>query len=313
MEEASVTFNFDEGEKNFKIYVRNIIEWILDNKSLTLGIFILTGIVLMAIFADYLAPYHFAERTDDCGPGYDECKYSPPTLQHPFGTNLLGYDMLSRIIYGSRIALQMSITSTILALSIGIPMGILSGYYGGKIDRLLNAIADGIYSFPSLLLAILIGITLAKYGNLGIMIAVSVSTAVVYIPVYFKIVRSQVLKEIQEQYIDAAKSMGASDLTIIVRYIFPNVIAAPIALIPFNMTEAILTNAALAFLGLSIQPPAADWGYDLNKNRSLASIRMRPWLMFFPALFIFLLSFSFALIGDSLNDKFNPLIGGREK
>ena len=113
--------------------------------------------------------------------------------------------------------------------------------------------------------------------------------------------------------LDAAKSMGASDLTIIVRYIFPNVIAAPIALVPFNMTEVILTNAALAFLGLSIQPPAADWGYDLNKNRSLASMRARPWLMFFPALFIFLLSFAFALIGDSLNDKFNPLIGGREK
>lgn len=313
MEPTTATFKIYEEDKNFKIYLRKIIEWILDNKSLSLGIIILTGIVFMSIFADYIAPYHFAERANDCGPEYDQCRYSPPTTQHPFGTNLLGYDMYSRIIYGSRIALQMSITATILALIIGIPMGILSGYYGGKVDRILNAIADGIYSFPSLLLALLIGITLSKYGNLGIMTAVSVSTAVVYIPVYFKIVRAQVLKEIQEQYIDAAKSMGASDLTIIVRYIFPNVIAAPIALVPFNMTEAILTNAALAFLGLSIQPPTADWGFDLNKNRGLASVRARPWLMFFPALFIFLLSFAFALIGDSLNDKFNPLIGGREK
>lgn len=294
-------------KQSFKQLLINIYE----NKSLSFGVFILSIIVFMAIFADIIAPYGFAERSDNCGSEYNDCRYAPPSSQHIFGTNLLGWDVFSRIIYGSRIALQMSITATILALMIGIPMGILSGYYGGPIDRVLNAIADGIYSFPSLLLALLIGISLSKFGNLGIIAAVSVSTAVVYIPVYFKVVRAQVLKEIKEAYVDAAKSMGASDLTILIRYIVPNVLAAPISLIPFNMTEAILTNASLAFLGISIQPPTADWGYDLVKNKNLASIRKRPWLALYPGLFIFLLSFAFALIGDALNDKFNPLIGGK--
>ena len=299
-------------QMNFKVLIKKISTKIWENKTLSFGIGILVIIVLMAIFADVIAPYSFDTRSNNCGAEYDECRYAPPSAEHIFGTNILGWDVFSRIIYGSRIALQMSITSTLLALLIGIPMGLLSGYYGGPIDRVLNSIADGIYSFPSLLLALLIGISLSKFGNLGIIAAVSVSVAVVYIPVYFKVVRAQVLKEVEEAYVDAAKSMGASDLTIIIRYILPNVIAAPIALIPFNMTEAILTNASLAFLGISIQPPAADWGYDLVKNRSLASVRTRPWLTLFPGLSIFFLSFAFALIGDTLNDKFNPLIGGKK-
>ncbi len=262
----------------------------------------------MAIFADFIAPYHYAEMSNNCGSEYPNCRYSPPSPQHLFGTNLLGQDVLSRVIHGSRVALLIALSATIVSISIGVPIGILSGYFGGKIDRFLTMLADAIYSFPSLLLAITLAIYLSIFGNLKIIAAVAFSTAVVYIPSYFRVVRSQVLQVKNEIYIQAAKSMGAGTLTILLRHVTPNVLAASIAIIPFNMTEAILTNAGLAFLGLGIQPPAADWGYDVQDARALSKVRNYPWLIFFPGLMIFLLSFALSLIGDSLNDKFNPLI-----
>jgi peptide/nickel transport system permease protein len=266
----------------------------------------------MAIFADIIAPYGYEERSDNCGVKYPYCSYAPPSWDHPFGTNLIGRDVFSRVIYGSRIALQLSFFATILSLGIGLPFGILSGYYGGKIDRLLNLIADSLYSFPSLLLAIAVAIALGQFGDLKTILAVAIATSVVYAPLYFKVVRAQVLSIKSEAYVEAAKSMGANSMTILARYIIPNVVAASIALIPFNMTEAILVNAGLAFLGLGIQPPTADWGYDVFKNKSIVRVREQTWAIAFPGVFIFLLSFAFALIGDTLNDKFNPLLEERD-
>ncbi len=311
-------------------YVKNFLNYVNNNKSLSIGVFILSIIVFMAIFADYIAPYHYAERSDNCPVNLEDptkdylsnegfCRYSPPSwtedptdFSHIMGTNILGRDVFSRVIYGSRLALQMSLTATVLALSIGIPMGVLSGYFGGFVDRLLNSISDAIYSFPSLLLAITLAIALQEYEDLGILMAVSVATAVVYIPLYFKVARSQVLRIKTEAYVDAGKSMGASNTTIIIKYVIPNILAAPLALVPFNMTEAILTNAGLAFLGLSVSAPTADWGFDVFANKGLSKVRSRSWLIFFPGFFIFLLSFAYSLIGDALNDKFNPMIKGRD-
>jgi peptide/nickel transport system permease protein len=284
---------------------------IKNNKSLAIGCFIFGVILLLALFADVIAPYHYAETCNNCGSDYINCRYSPPSILHPFGTNLLGRDMLSRIIYGSRIALIMAFSATIVALLIGIPLGIISGYYGGKVDRLLTMTADSIYSFPSLLLAITLAIYLSIFGDLKIIAAVAFSTAVVYAPSYFRVIRSQVLQIKEETYIKAAKSIGAGNVTILLRYIAPNVLTSSIAIIPFNMTEAILTNAALAFLGLGIEAPTADWGYDVQSARALSKVRLYPWLIFFPGLMIFLLSFALSLIGDALNDKFNPLLRKR--
>ena len=291
--------------------ISDVIHIIKKNKSLTLGLIILGIIVFMAVFADIISPYHYAETCNDCGSLYPNCRYAPPSEKHPFGTNLLGRDMLSRIIYGSRIALIMALSSTIVALVIGVPLGIISGYFGGKIDRLLTMTADAIYSFPSLLLAIALALYLSIFGNIKIIAAVAFSTAVVYAPSYFRIIRSQVLQIKEETYIKAAQSIGADKKTIILSYITPNVLASSIAIIPFNMTEAILTNAALAFLGLGIQAPTADWGYDLQDARALSKVRLYPWLILFPGLMIFLLSFALSLIGDTLNDKFNPLLKKR--
>ncbi len=298
---------------DFKSIGLQLGEFILSNKTLTVGMILLGGIVFMAVFADFIAPYDYAEMNDNCGEDYPFCHYAPPSPEHPFGTTMLGRDMLSRIIYGSRVALLMAVGATIIALAIGVPLGVLSGYFGGPIDRLATMIADTIYAFPSLLLAILLAIAFTEFADLKVVLAVSVSTAVVYTPLYFRIVRSQVLQVKEESYIEAAQSMGARTPTILIRYVVPNIIAAPIALIAFNMTEAILTNAALAFLGMGIQPPTPDWGYDVYDNRSLSKIRNFPWLIFFPALMIFLLSFAFSLIGDALNDKFNPLIAKKHE
>lgn len=289
------------------------LEGIKHNKSLTIGAFLLLSIIFMALFADFISPYHYAEMNNNCGSQYPNCRYSPPSPQHPFGTNLLGQDVMSRVIYGSRVALIIALSATIVSVCVGVPIGILSGYFGGKVDRFLTMIADAIYSFPSLLLAITLAIYLSIFGNLKIIAAVAFSTAVVYIPSYFRVVRSQVLQVKNEIYVQAAKSMGAGTLTILLRHITPNVLAASIAIIPFNMTEAILTNAGLAFLGLGIQPPTADWGYDVQDARALSKVRNYPWLIFFPGLMIFILSFALSLIGDSLNDKFNPLIQKKGK
>ncbi len=271
-----------------------------ENKSLSVGIFILTVIIFMALFADWIAPYGYAERAGG--------RYDPPGGDHLFGTSLLGYDVFSRVIYGSQVALIIAFSGTILALSVGVPLGIISGYFGGKIDRLLTLIADSIYSFPSLLLAITLSIYLSVFGILKVVAAVAVAVSVVYIPTYFRVVRGQVLQIKEEGYVRAARSMGAGRFTILIRYVAPNVLASTIAIIPFNMTDAILTNAALAFLGLGITPPTADWGYDVYDAKTLVKIRAYPWLILFPGLMIFLLSFSLSLIGDALNDKFNPII-----
>jgi peptide/nickel transport system permease protein len=279
---------------------QRLFSFIRENKSLSIGVFILAIIVIMALFADWIAPYGYAERAGG--------RYDPPNQDHLFGTTLLGYDVFSRIIFGSQVALIIAFSSTILSLSIGVPLGIISGYFGGKIDRLLTMIADSIYSFPSLLLAITLSIYLSVFGILKVVAAVAVAISVVYIPTYFRVVRGQVLQIKEEGYVRAARSMGTGRLTILIRYVAPNVLASTIAIIPFNMTDAILTNAGLAFLGLGITPPTADWGYDVYDARSLVKVRAYPWLILFPGLMIFLLSFSLSLIGDALNDKFNPLI-----
>ncbi len=293
---------------NIKTRIIDILKFIKNNKSLTTGLIIFIIMIFLALFADIISPYHYADRSRDCGEDNPYCRYAPPSAEHPFGTNLLGRDMFSRVIYGTRTTLIIAFSGTILAMVVGIPLGIISGYYGGKIDRFLTLIADSIYSLPSLLLAIALALFFASTGLFKVIAPVTIATAVVYIPTYFRVIRSQVLQAKEEAYIEAAKSLGAGNLTILLRYITPNVIASVIAIVPFNMTDAILTNAGLAYLGLGIQPPTPDWGYDVYDARELSKIRLYPWLILFPGSMIFLLAFALSLIGDALNDKFNPLL-----
>ncbi|MFX0208409.1 MAG: ABC transporter permease, partial [Candidatus Hodarchaeota archaeon] len=155
---------------SIKGFVEKLGEFIKYNKSLTIGLVILGIIIIMAIFADFIAPYHYAKR-------FPELRFGAPSGEHPFGTTLLGYDVLSRVIYGTQVALIIAFSGTILAVIIGIPLGIVSGYFGGRVDRILTLIADSIYSFPSLLLAITLAIYLAGFGIFKTVAAVSFATA----------------------------------------------------------------------------------------------------------------------------------------
>ena len=284
----------------------------LKQKSLSFGLALLIFFLLVAIFASYLAPYKYDYQNTNCINGNTVCRQSPPTEKHIMGTTTLGFDLYSRILYGAIVPFQMSIIAVFLACSIGIPLGLISGYYGGTVDRILNAFMDLLYSFPSILLAITLSLFLVNIPYVGnnvilrFVVVVGFSVGVVYIPTFFKIVRGQVFQVKEMAYVEAPRTMGASNFIIQARYILPNIIAAPLSLIPFPMVDSILTGAALAFLGLGVQPPAADWGIDLSDGRNV--VLRSPWWITFPGIMIFLLAFAFAIIGDALNDKFNPLL-----
>ncbi|MHA2104144.1 MAG: ABC transporter permease [Candidatus Hodarchaeales archaeon] len=281
---------------------------VLNNKTLAVGIAVVTIFLFIALFANELAPYGFDQRHSDCIRAF--CRQSPPEPSHLMGTTTIGWDLFSRVIHGAQIPFKMSIIAASLALVIGIPLGLISGYYSGTADRILNAIMDLLYSFPAVLFAISLSLFLTEIAFIGdddrIIIVVGFSVGLVYIPTFYKIVRSQVFQIKELPYIEAVKAIGASDRTIQSKYILPNVIASPIALIPFPMVDAILTGAALAFLGIGIQAPTADWGYDLTQGKDLITIA--PWWITYPGLMVFLLAFGFALIGDALNDRYNPLL-----
>jgi peptide/nickel transport system permease protein len=287
------------------------------DKLLGIGLAVMFIFIIMAVFAPSLAPRPYDTPSKICGENFDKtCRLSPPNSDFIMGTTVFGLDVYSRIIFGAQIPLQMSIIAAIICFSIGVPMGLVSGYYGGKIDSLMKTMSDVIVSFPALLLAILLSTFIRNIpfvdpdSPLRIILVVSFSVGLVYIPTFYVIVRSIVLQLKESAFVEAARSLGASDFTIMFRYILPNVIAAPMAMIPFSMTDAILTGASLAFLGIGIQAPTADWGYDMTK--AISNIELAPWLITFPGIMLFMLAFAFSLIGDSLNEKYNPLLQNRE-
>ena len=181
----------------------------------------------------------------------------------------------SRIIWGTRIALIVGLSSAMVALLLGVPLGLISGFVGGPLDRVLTLIMDSLYAFPGLILAIAIAAVLgAGIGN------IIVAIAVLYVPTYFRIVRGQTLSVKQELYVDAARSLGATPLAILMRYIFPNVIPSVVIIFSVNVADAILTEAGLSFLGLGLPPDTPDWGIDLARGQDY--LRRAWWLITFP-------------------------------
>jgi peptide/nickel transport system permease protein len=216
------------------------------------------------------------------------------------GTDNYGRDVLSRIIYGARTVLAIAILAAVMSASVGIPLGLLSAFMGGSIDRTLSLVMDSIYSFPGLILAIAMAALLGP-GMLNIAIAI----AVIYIPVYFRLVRSKVLSVKEEVYVEAARSLGASAAIILGLYVFPNVIPSIVVIFSVNVADAILTEAGLAFLGLGLPPPTPDWGFDLSAGK-----RFVPsgywWIITFPGAMIALLTLGFSMLGEGLNEILNP-------
>jgi peptide/nickel transport system permease protein len=215
------------------------------------------------------------------------------------GTNQIGQDILSRIIWGTRIALIVGLISALASVVIGVPLGLISGFVSGPFDRVLTLLMDSLYSFPGLILAIAISAVLGPgIGNIIIAIAV------LYIPTYFRIVRGQTLSVKQELYVEAARSLGARPWTILWKYIFPNVIPSVVIIFSVNVADAILTEAGLSFIGLGLPPDTPDWGIDLARGQDY--LRRAWWLITFPGLMVSMVTLSFSMLGESLSEILNP-------
>jgi peptide/nickel transport system permease protein len=225
---------------------------------------------------------------------------TPPNLKYPLGTDDVGRDMFSRILAGGSIMLQVALVSVAVCFAIGVPLGLFSSYTGGVVDRFFSLIMDSIYAFPGIILAIAFSLALGR----GV-VNMALSIAVVYVPSYFRMVRSQVLSIKELPYVEAATSIGAKKGTILRRYILPNVLPSIVVVATVNFADAILTAAGLTFIGLGVPVNVPDWGWDLTNGR-----RLLPggtwWVITFPGIMIILLALGFTLMGEGLSELLNP-------
>jgi len=221
-------------------------------------------------------------------------------IRFPLGTDNLGRDIVSRLIWGARTVLGVALLSALFSSTIGVILGLISGFYSGFMDRVISLIMDSLYSFPGLLLAIAM-VTMLGPGLFNVAIAVSV----IYVPTFFRVVRGQVLSIKEELYVEAAKSLGVKPLSILARYVFPNVIPSIVVVFSLNVADAILTEAGLSFVGLGLPPDIPDWGYDLSKGHSFL-VAGRWWMITFPGIMITLVAVGFSLLGEGLSEILNP-------
>ena len=282
----------------------------LQRFMLLLGLGLVVAFLLIAIFAPWLAPYDF--NADRAG-GQVFGRQQAPSADHWFGTTVGGTDVLSRVIYGARTAVMVILLAVVLSGIVGVPLGLVSGYLGGWVDRVLVLVMDALYSFPSLLLAIVVSIVLSggTSGAFSGIMAAAISITVVFIPQYFRLIRNATIAVKVEPYVDAARVVGARTPRILTKHIFSNVTSSLPVIATLNASEAILTLAGLGFLGFGIEPSAAaEWGYDLNKALPDASSGIW-WTGVFPGTAIVLIVLGSTLIGESLNDILNPLLRTR--
>ncbi|MBM7558037.1 peptide/nickel transport system permease protein [Halanaerobacter jeridensis] len=265
---------------------------LLKNRIAMLGLAIISILLVVAIFAPVLAPY------DPLKTNVIQ-RLKAPSFSHWLGTDDLGRDILSRIIYGSRISIQVGVISVSLALVLGVTLGVLAGYYGGWIDSLVMRLIDIMLAFPSILLAIVIMAILGPQLS-NAMIAIGF----VNLPRFARIVRSSVLSVKEEEYVSAAQSLGSSDFRIITKHILPNCLAPLTVQSTLSIATAILEAAGLSFLGLGAQPPTPEWGAMLSSGRS--AIQVAPWVVAFPGLAIMITVLGFNLFGDGLRDALDP-------
>jgi len=256
------------------------------------SLFILVILVICAIFADVIAPFPYYLQNH-------ENVSQPPSWQHLLGTDNFGRDMLSRIIYGSRISLFVGFSSVIVAIIVGGILGAISGYYSGVVDNVIMRIMDVFMAIPGMLLAISLAAALEPGLN-NLVIAIAISA----VPGYSRVMRSAVLSIKNQEFIEAAECIGASDKRIILKHVIPNCLAPIIVQATLGMAGAILSAAALSFLGLGIQPPTPEWGSMLSNARQF--IRDHPHMVMFPGLAIMVTIFSLNILGDGLRDALDP-------
>jgi peptide/nickel transport system permease protein len=261
------------------------------------GVGIVGVLLLVAIFADVLAP--------GSPTASDQTRtFAAPSWDHPLGTDQLGRDMLSRIIHGTRISLLVGVSSVLLALFVGVPLGMIAGYYGGRVDTGVMRVMDLILAFPIYLLAIILMVMFTPTAGLIGTMKVTGAIAIVRIPIYARLVRGSVLSIKEKEYVEACRALGVRDPWILFRHVLPNCLAPIIVTTTLGIATSIIVEATLSFLGLGTQPPTPSWGWDLKAN--VAFIQANPWLSLFPGLAIFITVLGFNLFGDGLRDALDP-------
>ncbi len=262
------------------------------NKIALVGLFIVMLYFLTALFAPYIAPYDPYKQ--------DLSKsFAPISWKHPFGCDEFGRDLLSRIIYGSRISLIIQLGSIVIALIIGVALGAIGGYYGGKLDEIIMRFMDILLAFPGILLALAI-ISILGPSLKNLIIAIGIYS----VPQFARITRGAVIAIKENEYIKAAKAIGESDLSIIGLYVLPNALSPIIVQTTLRMATILLTAAGLGFLGLGVQPPTPEWGAMLSNARMY--LRIAPRVAVLPGLAIMFVVLGFNLLGDGLQDALNP-------
>lgn len=269
---------------------------LLRHKGGAFGVAVLGLFVLLALVGRWVAPY-------DPNVGELTSMLSGPSWRHVFGTDELGRDTLSRVIDGSRIAVVVALLSVAIAAVAGVAIGVTAGYFGGKVDSVLNRSQDVLFAFPTLLLAIIIVAVLGP-GLFNAVLAI----AIVYTPRFARIARASALSVKTSEYLEAARLAGVTTPTILVRHMLPNVMPSVIVLAALSMSTAQLAYASLSFLGLGVSPPQADWGSMLSKARDFITIA--PWLTIWPIAALVSLMLAFNVLGDAIRDVLDPRHSG---
>ncbi|MBS7649214.1 ABC transporter permease [Candidatus Bathyarchaeota archaeon] len=282
------------------LVVFEILRYLFENQSFLIFGSILFLLIIIAIFAPFISPYDpLRQNLVD--------RLKPPSIQYLMGTDQFGRDILSRVIYGSRTSLTVAVCSISLAAIIGVFLGIIAGYIGGKVDTIISRIMDVMFAFPAVVLAIAIMAALGPGIINVILVIVFVST-----PQFVRISRGSALAEKEKPYVLAARSVGISSLRIMFRHILPNTLSPTIVQFTVLMAWAILTEAALSFIGVGIRPPEPSWGFMLNEARNYI-LTGQWWMILFPGLAITISALTFNFLGDTLRDALDPRIRRREK
>ncbi|MBD8019913.1 ABC transporter permease [Brevibacterium gallinarum] len=284
----------------------------LQRGMLIAGLVMCAIVLLTALLAPLLAPYGFNQLADEAGRFGAQ---QPPSSKHSWGTTVGGFDVLSRVIWGARTAVFVIVVAVLMSIFLGVILGLVSGYIGGWLDRILVVVADAIYAFPTLLLAIVMTIVISggQSNVIGGVFAAAISITVVFIPQYFRVVRAETVRLKAEPFVEAAQVIGVSKTRIVARHIYRNATRNLPLIFTLNASEAILTLAALGFLGFGIEPTSAsEWGYDLNK--ALADVTSGIWwTSVFPGTAIVMTVLGITLVGESINDLNDPRLRVRRK
>lgn len=272
--------------------VNTVFRQLLRARLGAFGMLVVVVMIATGVFADVIAPY------DPFKQDYFAI-LQPPSSEHLLGTDNLGRDVLSRLIHGSRVSLIVGLVSVGLAALAGSVVGLLAGYASGWVDEVVMRVMDALYSFPALLLALAITAVLGP-GMWNVVIAI----AIVYTPIFARLTRGQVLSVRERDFVVAAEGLGARDLQIVFKHIWPNVTAAIIVQASLSVSFAIITEASLSFIGVGVQPPTASWGAMLRTGYSY--MERAAWLSIFPGIAIFLTVMGLNTLGDALRDVLDP-------